>query len=172
MLVIVGMRGFVHNLKGKMKIFFERYMVHFNATRAAEEAQYAHPNTAGPRLLKHPAVADAIENALAAMVMERDEVLRRLSSQAWAEHTDYYFVNEQGRVDIDMRGLMDAGLNHLIVGVKETEFGQEVKFTKALPALKLLGQHYKLFVTKIEHGVDPELEEILDEMDDETAVDL
>lgn len=48
-------------MTGKQRKFVEAYMASGNATEAARQAGYAHPNTAGPRLLVNDGIAAELE---------------------------------------------------------------------------------------------------------------
>jgi hypothetical protein len=162
----MAIRKTINTLKGKRRLFLEYYLTCFNATKAAKAAGFAHPNKQGPRLLKDPAVQDAIEAALLEQTMSRNEVLARLSSQARAEYSHYLKV-QNGHITINLELLLKNNLGHLIENFKNTELGPDIQFTKSLPALALIGRHYKLFTDRIEHGLDPDLEDILSEILDE-----
>lgn len=66
----------------KQQVFVDRYLVHLNATKAAEEAQYKNPNDLGWRLLQKPHIQAAIQLGRARMAarneVDQDWVLSRL----------------------------------------------------------------------------------------------
>ena len=56
----------------KQKIFIREYLLDFNATRAAKEAGFSHPNVQGSQLLAKP----HIKKRLAEAILERSERLQ------------------------------------------------------------------------------------------------
>lgn len=78
----------------KQTLFIERYLIHFNASRAAREAGYS-AKTAyaiGNKLLKKAEVKDAIEEHLKASQLETDAALKILADQATANLADFFKV--------------------------------------------------------------------------------
>lgn len=73
-------------LTEKQSRFVRAYAQHGNATRAAEEAGYAHPNKQGPALVKLGVVSEALDKlrakAEAKAIMSRDEALALLTAVA------------------------------------------------------------------------------------------
>ena len=89
----------------KQKRFVERYLLHLNASKAAEEAGYA-AGTAGAqgsRLLQNPAIKEAIDDSAAersaAAKVEQEKVLRELHTVLNSSIGDYE-VDEDGRVRV------------------------------------------------------------------------
>lgn len=76
-------------LTAKQERFVAEYLKCSNATKAAEAAGYAHPNTQGPRLLVNVGIAAAIAEAQAERTertkIDMDYVLQRLAVEAERE---------------------------------------------------------------------------------------
>lgn len=51
---------------------------------------------------------------------------------------------------LDLQGLQDAGLMHLVKSIKNTREGQNIEFHDATHALELLGRRHKLFTDQYE----------------------
>jgi phage terminase small subunit len=184
-------RSTVDTLTGKQRPFVERYLTHFNATRAAREAGYSNPDKAGPRNLKVPKIAEAVETALAEVVMSRNEVLRLLSSQARAEHMNYLKVatlatfddaeedRHPGRIYItnslyyDIAAMIADGKQHLIKTIRTIKDSTPtLDFPDSQTALIWLGKHYKLFTDIVQSDRDAELDDALDAISQNAKIDL
>lgn len=88
----------VSGLSSMQRTFLVRYLLHGNATKAAEEAGYAYPNKQGPRLLKNEKIREAIDEFFHAQEMSAKEVVARLSKQARGSMENFlrFPVNEHG----------------------------------------------------------------------------
>lgn len=127
-------------LTPKRLAFIDEYLVRWNATEAAIAAGFSEKTaySAGQRLLKDVEVSAVIAERVTERKMTADEALIRLREQAQALHTQ--FIRNDGTVDI--KGLKEAGLGHLIKGTKQTRYGVVVEFYDAQAALdKLLRVH-------------------------------
>lgn len=95
----------VKHLTARQRLFVERYIIHRNATKAAEEAGYADPNSFGPKLLSHPKVAAVLSRIEKRTTkrngLEREAVLRRLANNLHRNLMD--LVDEDGYVISDIR---------------------------------------------------------------------
>lgn len=143
----------------KRLAFIEAYLRLWNATKAAEEAGYAHPRQAGSRLLSNVDIQAAIKARLEEMKMQADEVLVRLADTARFDPLRFVSITGDGeRVAIDLEQIREANLGHVVKGIKYDKWGQLiVEFHDSQAAQRLIGQHHKLFTQR--HKVDiPELE--------------
>lgn len=134
-------------LTAKQKAFIEAYLTHWNATKAALEAEYS-PKTAysiGQENLKKPEIAAAIQARLDEKVMSANEVLDRLSQQARFDLGKYV----RGE-SVDLDALIADGYGHLIKAIKPGKFGDTIEFHDPFAALQLLGKHHGLFVDRQE----------------------
>jgi phage terminase small subunit len=134
-------------LSNKRRVFIEEYLKCWNATEAARRATYKHPNVKGTQLVKVSEIADEIERRLKELQMSADEVLARLTEIARAEYSSYIQPNGT----IDLTALIDDGKAHLVKGIKETKYGQEILFYDGQKALTDLGRRHGLFKDRTEN---------------------
>lgn len=140
------------NLNAKQRVFLETYLRTWNATRAAEAAGYSHPNKQGPRLLVHVGIQAAIRERLNELQMGADEVLIRLGQQARFDPLRFATINDEGLTAIDLAALREAGLGCLVKKISYDKSGnQVVEFHDGQAALRLIGQHHRLFVMRTEN---------------------
>lgn len=136
-------------LTDKRRRFVAEYCRDWNATAAAIRAGYAKSGarTEGSRLLDDPEVKGAIDARIEELSMTAGEVLVRLTQQARAEYAR--FIREDGSVDL--RGLHEAGLAHLVKGTRlDTQGRLNVEFYDAQAALVQLAKARGLMVNKHE----------------------
>lgn len=133
----------------KQQIFLEEYLKCWNASEAARRAGYkGRANTVGPRLLANVGIQKAIQARLDELKMSADEVLVRLTDQARSSMADFVKVNEDGQIKVS---LANPDKLHLIKKISLTvEGGLQIELYDAQDALKLIGQHHKLFTQKHE----------------------
>ncbi len=159
-------------LSYKQRLFLEIYLETYNATRAAREAGYAHPDVQGPRMLDNVGIRAAIEAALAKRAMQADEVLDRLTTQARLNAAQFFvFEDECVKGDdeepvigpdgkqvqrpvmkgIDWAFFQDHG--HLVKKLGYTRDGRPViEFHDPQKALEMLARRHGLLVDKHEHS--------------------
>lgn len=142
----------------KRKAFLNAYLKTFNATEAARIADYAHPGSQGHRLLKDVEIQAAIQARLDEMVMAADEVLARLADQARASFEDFLRYDEaEDQLAIDLAKAGGRGKLHLVKKLAvDKDGGMSLELYSAQAALKLLGQHHKLFTQNHEHELKDE----------------
>lgn len=167
----------VSGLSAQQRRFLVRYLLHSNATRAAEEAGYAHPNKQGPRLLKNAKIRAAIDEYFHAQEMSAQEVVARLSNQARGSLGDFirFPENEHGEdiwgLDpyLDLRKAQRANKLDLIKkfkqkrttridkdGVETQDEYTEVELYDAQSALVQVGRYHRLFTDNIDANVATE----------------
>lgn len=140
-----------NGLTDKQRVFIEHYLTCWNATEAARQAGYAHPNTQGPRLLVDVGIAEVIKARITEKAMTADEVLLRLAEQARGDMSD--FVEDLGSaVRLDLKKAIKAGKFHLVKKYSNTRQGVSVELYDAQAALVHIGKHHGLFVDRVEHG--------------------
>jgi hypothetical protein len=165
----------VNRLTGQQNLWLMHYLQHWNATQAAKEAGYAHPEKAGYKLRHSPAVEEAIQNELTNLVMSKDEALVRLSEQARGAYGRYLIYDPLTEgVAVDVKRLVADGRQHLIKAIKPTPSGQAIEFFDQQTALIWLGKHHDLF-TADDSETDAALAAInkaLDLISADTAVSL
>lgn len=138
-------KSVISTLSVQQRRFVIEYLVHGNASRAAETAGYAHPDKQGSRLRQNRKVKDAIDNYFRQQEMSAGEVAARLSEQASAAYADY--IGDDGSVDL--AAMRRDGKMHLVKEITYTRTGQRaVKFHDAQQALVHMGRKHGLFTEK------------------------
>lgn len=153
----------INGLTKGQRHFLLRYLLHGNATKAADEAGYAYPNKQGPAMLKKKRIQAAIDAYFAQHEMSAKEVIARLSQQARAEYAEYLTVTHlpdpaTGQVftdvGVDVERMVADGRGHLIKAVKYTRTGRPyIEFADAFQALVKVGQYHSLFTERIDANV-------------------
>jgi len=152
-------------LSNKQRVFIESYLVCWNATEAARQADYAHPNKQGPRLLVNVGIQGEIEKRLKEAAMSADEVLKRLADQARGNLLPFINITRDGFVFFDFSHPDAKNYMHLIKKIKTKRSRQiigrgddaeewenewvEVELYDAQSALVQLGRHHALFTDNI-----------------------
>jgi phage terminase small subunit len=158
-------------LTARQLAFIDKYFeCNLNATEAARQMGYKHPQVQGPRMLSNVReIRDTINQKLTEMHMGADEVLARLTEQARGIQGDY--LTEQGK--IDFKKLKEDGKGYLVQGLKPTKFGTEVQFPSSQTALLNIGKQHGLFSDRhiIETKVEKELDSILATLEETLSPD-
>jgi len=145
-----AVNGVVSGLSRMMRVFLIEYLVHGNATKAAETAGYAHPSQQGSRLAHSKKIVAAIDQYFHAQELSAVQVIARLSEQGRAEYAQFF--RNDGTVDL--KKMRKAGKMHLIKSIKPTMHGLAVEFYDAQQALVHVGRYHGLFTDKVEQTVD------------------
>lgn len=151
-------------LSTKQQAFVEHYLSCFNATKAAEAAGYAYPRQAGSRLLTYVDIQAAIKARLDELKMSADEVLTRLADQARFNPLRFTVIHDAGDdhapreiVGINLAAIEAAGLGSCVKKISYDRNGlMVVEFYDGQAALRLIGQHHKLF-TQVQELRTPDL---------------
>lgn len=128
-------RSVIDNLTIKQRRFVLAFLRLGNATAAAREAGYSNPDKQGSRLANTPAILDAVQDYYRQQHMEAVEVVARVSQQARAIYSQYFYWDENGkRVAVDVQQLIADGYAHLIKDwdVKDVD-GQPVQVLSFQP---------------------------------------
>lgn len=137
-------------LSKKRQLFINEYLKSFNATEAARKAGYSGNDNVmsqmGHKLVRDGKIAEIIEARLKESAMSANEVLMRLGEQARAEYSQYLEANGT----VDLAKLLNDKRAHLIKGIKETRYGQQIEFYDSQTALNLLAKHHGLLTERIE----------------------
>lgn len=150
----LGMPEALPTITNKQQAFVDAYLRCLNATEAAREASYAHPNKQGPRLLVNVGIARAIAAAMAERAMSANEVLDRLAAQARGSFED--FLDEENSLDL-AKARQDGKLGLIKkLTVRQTRYGTEtaIELHDQQGALHLLGKAHGLFTDRTEHTGD------------------
>jgi phage terminase small subunit len=149
-------------LKPKQRMFVEAYLSTWNATEAARQANYTHPDVQGPRLLGYVGIRATIDARLKEKAMGTDEVLARLAEQARVSIADFTtskivnLTNDKGEptgetiqmVELDWEKVQARG--HLIKSITNTRHGPRIELHDGQTALIQLGKAQRLFVERHE----------------------
>lgn len=122
----------------KRRLFIEKYFqCDFNATEAARQAGFKHPNVAGSKLVKVSIIKEEIDKRLAALKMDTDEALRIL-----AEHVRFdpgpYLVITKDETGVNLKALRDAGLTKLVKSITPTKDGLRIEFEDRQTAINMI----------------------------------
>ena len=143
-------------LTEKQRRFCEEYLIDLNATRAymaayprvkSEESAHA----CAAKLLRNATVESylkkRIEDRQKRTEIRQDDVLRELASMAFLDITDIVSVRD-GKVFIANTDELPPEKRKMISGIKEGQYGLEIKFYDRLRALEMLCKHLGLFDQK------------------------
>lgn len=140
-------------LTEKQRRFCEEYLIDLNATRAYKAAYPSVKReetaaSAAARMLRNVKVAEHIrermEDRQKRTEITQDKVLRELAAIAFADVTDIVSYNG-GRVVIKPTDDLPKETRKIIAGIKEGQYGTEVKTFDRIRALELLGKHLGMF---------------------------
>lgn len=148
-------------LNAKQKAFVREYLKDFNATQAAVRAGYSAKtaHSSGPRLLEHDGVQAAIakgqERAQQRADMTVDDVVRGFQEIAECDVTSVVGWNEQGELVVTSFDSVPPEVRRCISEIRQTETKDgtrsiAIKFYSKTEALTKLGQHFGMFVQKVE----------------------
>lgn len=149
-----AVNGVVSGLTVMQREFLIYYLLDGNATQAAELAGYAHPNSAGPRLLTETKIKAAIETYFHAQEMPAQKAVALMSEKAGFDSTIYmnFVKDKDGRITdawLDLEAIRDDGLGHLVKGTKYSRDGRlMIEFEGALKPLEDIMRYHGLFGAK------------------------
>jgi phage terminase small subunit len=181
----------VRKIEPKHREFIKEYMQNgYNGTQAYRKifprSSYESARSSASDLLTNPNIQEELAKEFDKKVMKREEVLSRLSDMARASHHPFIEINEEdGSVYYDFSSPEAKSHLHLIKKIKTKRsrraYGKgedaetwehewvEVELHDAKDALKLIGQHEKLFVPDEGEGAKftaPEVIELIKSYDD------
>lgn len=140
-------------LTEKQRRFCDEYLIDLNATRAYKAAYPSVKReetaaSAAARMLRNVKVAEHIrermEDRQKRTEITQDRVLRELAAIAFADVTDIVSYNGSNVV-IKPTEELPRETRKIISGIKEGQFGTEVKTYDRIRALELLGKHLGMF---------------------------
>jgi len=134
-------------LTNKQQAFVEHYLgdAQWNASQAARSAGYKHPGQQGHRLLNNVEIKGHIRDRLEAMGAHTEALMARWLARIEADISPY--VDKNG---LDVEGLKNAGLGHLIKGVRKTKDATNILLRDPDVAEDRLARHLQMFVDKHE----------------------
>ncbi len=135
----------MRDLSLRQRLFVECYLGNRgNATDAARQAGYKHPEHNSHRLMENDVVRREINRRVAQHGMPRAEVILRLTAIARGDLGDYIQITKNG-FKLDLRRGRRAGGTRLIRRLKKGKYGYEIELLDPLRALELLGRYYGLW---------------------------
>lgn len=141
-------------LTEKQRLFCDEYLIDLNATRAYKAA---YPSVKGDasaavcatKLLRNAKVKayvhERMQDRQERVELTQDMVLREIMAIAFADATDIVSCDEYEHVRIASTSSLTEKQRKSIAGIKQGEFGVEVKMYDRLKALELLGKHLGMF---------------------------
>jgi len=176
----------LERMTDKERHFVLLYCVNHNASEAAREAGYAHPGSAGSKLLKRKHIQRAIGRAEAIMIenvgIKAEEVLYQLLCCLTRSLDD--FTDEAGKLITDVRELTPRAKNSVdSVKQKVTErehadgsitryIENELKLVPKANALQMAMQHKGLFAPeKVEQLLNIDWDRLYDDNSNGTSKD-
>lgn len=132
----------------KQKAFINHYIVHLNATKAAQLAGYSEKTaySIGHENLRKPEISAEIEKRLRENAMRADEVLSRLSDMARGDMGEYLLKAPEDLADHDYSRLIKKYKRTTRYSRKTDEEIEtvEIELYSAQQALETLAKVYKL----------------------------
>jgi len=135
-----------------MQVWANKYLTHWNATRAAKEAGCKGNRNTLRQLgsnLKHDArVRELVRRTLDKYAMSAGEVLARLSQIASGDIGDFLTENEDGTISVDLAKAEEAGVTFLAQRYSVTQRGESIQLYSALEALEKIAKVRAMFKEK------------------------
>lgn len=166
-------------LTPKQRVFVDKYVQCFNASKAAREAGYkdnANLHTNATKLLQNTTIQTAIQERLADVHMSADEALKLMADIARGDIAQLMDVSSVG-FNLDMAKAKELGLTKLIkkvkqktttyIAKKESEEDREVteleiELYNAQDAVRDVLKVHGRFAEKVEHEHDGEIRVVVE----------
>lgn len=166
-------------LTEKQRRFCDEYLIDLNATRAymaayprvkSEESAHA----CAAKLLRNATVESYLKKRMKdrqeRTQVKQDDVLRELASIAFLDITDIVSVKD-GKVCIANTDELPPEKRKMISGIKEGQYGLEIKFYDRLKALEMLCKHLGMFDQKKDELDRKEQEARIAKLEKESAAE-
>jgi phage terminase small subunit len=152
-------------LSYKQQAFVDYYLANgHNATKAAEAAGYAAPGQAGHKLLKKGEIRTEITARTATRAMSADEALQRLADRARVSIADFFDVDDDGNLVLNLQRARDSGKLDLIDGITYDRRGNPIlKLPDRAEALTLIGRNLGLWVDRVQQDTTLRLDVMTDD---------
>ena len=139
-------------LSDKRRAFVDFYLANgFNATKAAEAAGYANARRAGSRLRTNEDIRAEIAARTASRAMAADEALQRLAALARVSLADFYDVDDDGNLVLNLQRARESGKLELLDGITCDQRGNlTLKLPDRIRALELIGRNLGLWVDRVQ----------------------
>jgi hypothetical protein len=152
-------------LSYKQRAFVDYYLANgFNATKAAEAAGYSTPGKAGHRLSKNVEIRAEIAARTASRAMSADEALQRLADRARVSLADFYDVDDDGNLVLNLQRARETGKLELLDGITCDARGNLIlKLPDRTKALELIGRNLGLWVDRVQKETTLRFDEMTDD---------
>ena len=149
----------------RQQTFVNHYLANGgNATKAAKEAGYGAPYQAGYRTLRNIEVQAEIAVRTASLAMSADEALQRLADRARVSLVDFYDVDDDGNLVLNLQRARESGKLELLDGITCDARGFLIlKLPDRLKALELIGRNLGLWVDRVQHDATIRLDTMTDD---------
>jgi hypothetical protein len=149
----------------KQRVFVNHYLANGgNATKAAEAAGYGAPHVAGHRTLRKAKVAAEIAARTASLAMSADEALQRLADRARVSLVDFYDVDDNGHLVLNLQRARESGKLELLDGITCDARGNPIlKLPDRTKALELIGRNLGLWVDRVQQETTLRLDTMTDD---------
>lgn len=135
-----------------------------NATKAAEAAGYAAPHVAGHKLVRNAKIRAEIAARTASRAMTADEALQRLADRARVSVADFYDVDDDGNLVLNLRRARDSGKLELVDGITYDRRDNPIlKLPDRTEALAWIGRNLGLWVDRIQQDTTLRLDVMTDD---------
>jgi hypothetical protein len=110
-------------MTNRQKIFVEKYLTHFNASRAAREAGYKQKsNVAGSNLLKNPEIQNILDKRIKECQIDANEAAFRLQEIVNVSIADFIDIIDSQSVKFNLKKAKEFGV---LGAVKRYHFTKE-----------------------------------------------
>lgn len=166
-------------LTEKQRRFCDEYLIDLNATRAYMAAypsvkKEETASVCAAKLLRNAKVKTCLQERMKdrqeRTQIRQDDVLRELASIAFLDISEIVSVRD-GKVIISNTDELSPEKRKMISGIKEGQYGIEIKFYDRLRALEMLCKHLGMFDQKKDELDRKEQEARIAKLERETAAD-
>lgn len=149
----------------RQRAFVNHYLANGgNASKAAEAAGYAAPGQEGHRLLKNAEIQAEIAARTASLAMSADEALKRLADRARVSLVDFYDVDDDGHLVLNLQRARETGKLKLLDGISCDARGNLIlKLPDRTKALELIGRNLGLWVDRVQQDTTLRLDTMTDD---------
>jgi len=152
-------------LTDKQRAWIDYYVIHKNATKAAELAgydsdDYSTLQSIGSENLSKPVIRAELDRRFRERTMTADEVVGRMVAAARFDLGEFL----DGEGEIDLVKLKAAGLGHLVRESIPTREGRKITLADPDAALKLVARHLGLLADRLDVTLQDKSGPTIDEL--------